>query len=325
MRSISALMIIATAALLPLPSFAQAYPSRPIKFVVGYSAGGATDAAARLIADELGKRMNTAVVVENREGASGAVATAAVARAPKDGYTLLFGASPEISILPAVKKDMQYDVRKDLLPVSLVNIAPAVLVVPISLPVTSVAELVTLAKQQPGKLNYASTGAGGSIHLMGELFKIRTGTDIVHVPYKGMAAAMPDFLAGRVQMIFFGESQALPLLADKKLRVLGYAASARSPRMPDVPTMTEAGVPNFVAGTWFGVLAPAGTPSDIVGRLSRDISAVVAMPRVQKHFADEGSVPASPAQGTPEGFMQFINSKLAENSDLVKRLGIALD
>jgi tripartite-type tricarboxylate transporter receptor subunit TctC len=325
MHFVRALAALLGASLLAMAASAQPYPSRPIKFVVGYSAGGGTDVAARLIADELGKRLNTSVVVENREGASGTVAALAVVRAPKDGYTLLFGASPEMSILPATRRTMPYDVRRDLVPISLVGITPLVLAVPASSPARSVAELVAAAKQQPGRLNYASTGAGGSNHLAAELFKIRTGTDIVHVPYKGGAAAMPDFLAGRVQMMFHSESQVLPLLNERKLRVLAYASQSRSGRMPDVPTLSEAGVPGFAAGSWFGVLAPVGTPPEIVSRLGREIAAVVALPRIQKLFGDEGTIPASPSQGTPDGFAQFIEAQTSEISEMAKRAGISLD
>ena len=310
------------AVVVPMNVYAQEYPSKTIRFIVGYTAGGLTDIAGRLIAQELGERLNTSIVVENRDGAGGTIAATAVARAPKDGYTLLFAASPELAIFPAIKQNMPYDWRRDFATITLVGTTPLLLAVHPSVAATSVKDLVALAKEQPGKLNYASFGAGTSNHLATELFKAKSGTDIVHVPYKGAGAAMPDFLSARVQMVFHSEPQLLSLVKEGKVRVLAYAAAQRSARLPQVPTMSEAGFPGFVVGSWVGVVGPAGMPANIVTRLSREIASVVDSAKVQKVFGEQGTIPS---HTTPEGFTNFISRQIAELSELGKQAGISLE
>ncbi|MSQ71381.1 MAG: tripartite tricarboxylate transporter substrate binding protein [Betaproteobacteria bacterium] len=310
------------AALVPFDVNSQDYPSKTIRFVVGYTAGGLTDIAARLIAQELGERLNTSIVVENREGAGGTIAATSVVRAPKDGYTLLFAASPELAIYPAIKQNMPYDWRRDFATITLVGTTPLLLAVHPSVSAASVKELVDLAKAQPGKLNYASFGAGTSNHLATELFKAKSGTSIVHVPYKGAGAAMPDFLAARVQMMFHSEPQLLSLVKEGKVRVLAYAAAQRSARLPEVPTMAEAGFPGFVVGSWVGVVGPSGIPAGVINRLNREIASVVDSARVRKVFGEQGTIPQ---HTTPEGFTSFIGRQIAELSELGKQAGISLD
>lgn len=300
---------------------AQDFPSKRITFVVGYPPGGSTDIAARLIGDKIGARLNTPVVVENRGGASGTIGALAVARAPKDGHTLLFAASNEVTILPALKRDMTYDAGTAFAPVSLVGMVPLVLAVHPSLPVSNVKELIEFSKKQPGKLNYASFGAGTSNHLAAELFKTVTGTNIVHVQYKGGGAAMPDLLSGAVEMCFHAVPVALPHIRAGKLRAIGYTGAKRSPLMPDVPTMEEGGLPRFVVGSWVGVLAPAGTPAGVIGRLSRELGAVVENPEVQQAFVSQGILPS---YKNPANFSQFIDSEIKQWTDLGKKVGIVI-
>lgn len=282
------------------------YPTRPIRLVVGYPPGGSTDIAARLIAQKLMPVVSQNVIVDNRAGASGTIGASLVAKAEPDGHTLSFAASPEVAIYRALVKNQSYDSFRDFQPVTLVGRVPFMLVVHPSVAASSVKELVALAKAKAGALNFASFGSGTSNHLVGEAFRAATGINIVHIPYKGSAPAIADLLGGQVQMTFDAVPVVLPQVRAGKLKALAVATPRRSPLAPDVPTMDEAGVAGFTGGTWWGVLAPARTPSPVVDRLSREIAAIVRAPDVTQIFTERGfeAVGNNPAE-----FRAFIESE----------------
>ncbi|HEX2829657.1 MAG TPA: tripartite tricarboxylate transporter substrate binding protein [Burkholderiales bacterium] len=285
---------------------ADSYPSRPVRLIVGYPPGGSTDIAARLVGQKLAPILGQSVVIDNRAGASGMIGAGIVAHAEPDGHTLSFAASPEVAIYRALVKAPPYDSLRDFQPVSLVGRVPFILVVHPSVAANSVKDLVALAKRAPGALNFASFGNGTSNHLVGEAFRAATGTNIVHVPYKGSAPALADLLGGQVQMTFDAIPVVVPQVKAGKLKALAVAAPKRSPLAPDVPTMDEAGLPGFTGGTWWGVLAPARTPAPVVQRLSGEIAKIVRAPDVAKDFAERGFEPVG---NTPADFRAFIESE----------------
>jgi tripartite-type tricarboxylate transporter receptor subunit TctC len=283
-----------------------AFPSHPIRLIVGYPPGGSTDIAARLVAQKLTPVLGQTVIVDNRAGASGTIAATIVATAEPDGHTLSFAASPEAAIYRALMKNPPYDSLKDFQPVTLVGRVPFMLVVHPSVSANTVKELVALAKAKPGTINFASFGNGTSNHLVGEAFRAAAGIDIVHIPYKGSAPAIADLLGGQVQMTFDAVPVVLPQVRAGKLKALAVATAKRSTLAPNVPTMDESGIPGFTGGTWFGVLAPARTPAAIVDRLSREISTVLRAPDVAQTFNDRG---IEPVGNTPAEFRAFIESE----------------
>lgn len=310
---------VAGAIIATQPVLAQEWPSGPIRMIVGYPAGGTTDVIARALSEQLSTQLGTPVLVENRAGAGGIVGASEVVGAPADGYTFLVAASPEIAIAPATGREMPFDPREDLEPVSLVCEISTMLVVNASVPADTVDELEALAKEQPGKLNYASFGTGTSNHLTGELFKAETGLDIVHIPFKGGAPAMTDLLGGRVQMMFESVSAVQKHVEAGTLKALGFASDERSALMPDVPTLDEAGVSGFVGGSWVGVLAPADTSSEITERMSKEIAAAIESPKLAELLAGRGlQCPGS----TSEEFAQFIDKEINKWSEVAKRAGI---
>lgn len=291
-----------------IPAFAAdiAYPTHSIRFIVGYPPGGSTDIAARLIGQKLAPVFSQSIVVDNRAGASGTIGAAMVAKSEPDGHTLSFAASPEVAIYRALMKNPPYDSLKDFQPITLVGRVPFMLVVHPSVGASSVKELIALAKAKPGTLNFASFGNGTSNHLVGEAFRAANGIDIVHIPYKGSAPAIADLLGGQVQMTFDTVPVVLPQVRAGKLRALAVATLKRSPLAPEIPTMDEAGVPGFTGGTWFGVLAPARTPSFINDRLSNEIGAILRAPDVAQTFNDRG---IEPVGNSPAEFRAFIESE----------------
>jgi tripartite-type tricarboxylate transporter receptor subunit TctC len=277
------------------------YPSRAIRIVVPFPPGGATDTIARLVGQKLSDIWRQPVVVDNRAGATGAVGSELVARAAPDGYTILMGTASTHSVSPAVNSKLPYKLA-DYAPVSLVATFPNMLVVHPSVPARSVPELIALIKANPGKYNFGSSGIASSIHLSGELFKMMTGTDMVHVPYKGSAPALNDLLAGQIQMMFDNMTTVWPHAQAGRLRALGVAGLERSPAAPDVPAIAES-LPGFEANSWVGFFAPAATPADIVRRISSDTRSAVTQPDVSQKLRDLG------AQGvgdTPEQFAAFV-------------------
>ncbi|HEY7239506.1 MAG TPA: tripartite tricarboxylate transporter substrate binding protein, partial [Burkholderiales bacterium] len=260
------------------PALAQGFPEKPIRFVVGFTPGGPSDILARALGQKLAERWSQQVVIENRPGAGGNVAAEAVAKSAPDGYTWLLGNNSILATNQSLYRSLAYDPVKDFAPVSLVAVQPNILVVNPQVRAHSVAELIQLAKKNPGKLNYASSGAGAAAHLAGELFKTMAGVDLVHVPYKGAQPALTDVIAGQVQVMFATSASVIPFIKAGKLRALAVTTAHRSASVPDLPTVSEAGVPGFEAITWHGVVVPAATPQPLVERLSRDIVGALAQP-----------------------------------------------
>ena len=304
------------------PAQAQDYPTKPVRFVVPFAPGGTTDVLARLLGEKLSASLGQQFVIDNQAGAGGNIGTAQVAKAEPDGYTILMGTVGTHAINQSIYPRLPFDPIKDFAPVTLVATVPNVLVVNPEVPVHSVAELIELAKAKPGELNFASSGNGSSIHLSGELFKSMTGVDMVHVPYKGSGPAVVDLLGGQVEMMFDNLPSSAPHIKAGKLRPLGVTSKERSPTLPDVPTIAEAGVPGYEALSWFGVLVPAGTPDAVVTRLQQEIAKILADPAMRERFAELGAVPAG---DTPAEFAAFIGSETAKWADVVQKAGITLE
>jgi tripartite-type tricarboxylate transporter receptor subunit TctC len=285
-----------------------AYPSRPLRFVVGFTPGGASDTVARVVGLKLGERLNQPIVIDNRGGAGGNIATEIVARSAPDGHTLLLGTPGPLTITPNLGRKMAFDPERDLHPVSLLASTMAVLLVHPQV-AASLQDLIAVAKARPGQLNYASSGQGTSNHLAAELFNTMAGVRIVHVPYKGAGQNLPALISGEVQLTFGPIVPALPLVRSGKLRALGVTGAQRSAAAPDIPTIAESGVPGYRVDSWYGALLPAGSPNPIVERLNREIVAVVALPDIGERLTREG---ADPATSTPDGFAAHIRAERAK-------------
>lgn len=310
------------ALLAPHSASAQSsYPNRPVKILVGFTPGTAPDHAARILADRFAEVWGAPFVVENLPGAGSNVATERVAKAAPDGYTLLMGGNSALVINPSLYETLPFDPLKDFAPISQVFIAANVLAVPTELPVKSVAELVALAKAQPGKLSYGHAGVGTSQHLGAELFKYMAHVDIAAVPYRGTTAFIPDLLAGRISISFANIVNVLPLAREGKLRALAITSIKRSALAPDLPTMAESGFPGFEAVPWFGLLAPANTPKDIVEKLHGETVKTLALPEVRKKFDELG---LEPVGNTPAEFAAVIRKETPEWAKVIKDAGIKL-
>ncbi|MEJ8847730.1 tripartite tricarboxylate transporter substrate binding protein [Variovorax rhizosphaerae] len=293
-----------------------------MKLVVPMAAGGNGDIIARLIGKDLAQLLGQPVLVDNRPGAGGNIGADAVAKSPADGYTLVLGAVGTHAINASLYKRMPYDIRRDFTPISMMAAVPNVLVVPASLPVKSVQELIDYGKKRSGGLNFASSGAGSSIHLSGEMFKSMTGLQMTHVAYKGSAPALTDLLAGQVDLMFDNLPTSLPHIQSGKLRALAVTSTARSAALPDVPTMEQAGLKGFEAGSWFGILAPAKTPPAVVEALDRDIQASMARPETRQALLDRGFQPAIKG---PRAFATYIDQEIAKWGAIVKASGATAD
>jgi tripartite-type tricarboxylate transporter receptor subunit TctC len=305
-------------ALFAFPAFGQEYPSRPVRLVVPFAAGGPNDIIARLVGGRLSEALGQPIVVENRPGAGGNIGTDFVAKAAPDGYTLL-SAGPGSLIINPLLGSVPYDTARDFAPVSLMASAPNVLVVHPSLPAKSVKELIELARARPRHLNYASGGPGSTPHLSGALFAVMAGIDIVHVPYKGTGPASADLLGGQVQMAFFGIPPLLPHIRSGKLRALAVTGKRRSPELPEVPTVHEAALPGYEVSPWYGLLAPAGTSRAIITRLNAEVARVVRSAEMREKLASQG---AEPAGGTPEDYAAVIRADTATWARVIKDAGI---
>src|SRR4030088_3639265 len=297
------------------------YPNRPVKILVGFTPGTAPDLAARILAARFWELWGTPFVVENIPGAGSNVATDRVAKAAPDGYTLLMGGNSSLVINPSLYETLPFDPLRDFAPISQVFIAANVLAVPPELTVRNVAELVALAKAQPGKLSYAHAGVGTSQHLAAELFKYMAHIEIAAVPYRGSTALMPDLLAGRVDMSFANIVNVLPLAREGKLRALAITSRKRSGLAPELPTMAESGFPGFEAVPWFGLLAPAGTPKDVLDKLHNETVKTLALPEVRKKFDELG---LEPVGNTPAEFAAIIRKETPEWAKVIKDAGIKL-
>ena len=309
-------------AVLAVTVSAQSYPTKPIRLVVPFPAGGTTDVLARAAAQKLTETLGQPVVVDNRPGAGGNIGAELVAKSPPDGYTLLMGTVGTHAINPSLYPKMPYDHVRDFVPVILVAGVPNVLVINPALPVNSVQELIAYAKANPGKLNFASSGNGTSIHLSGELFKTMAGVQITHVPYKGSAPALQDLVGGQVQLMFDNLPSALALIKGGRLKALAVTSKERAPALPDVPTMAESGLPGFEASSWFGLLAPAGTPQPVVAKLNAEIAKWLASPEAKEKLLAQG---ANAAGGTPEDFTRHIAAETAKWQKVVKESGAKVD
>ncbi|MCE9640884.1 MAG: tripartite tricarboxylate transporter substrate binding protein [Betaproteobacteria bacterium] len=301
---------------------AQTYPIRPIRWVVTYPPGGPTDVVARAIGAKLTEAWGQQIVIDNRAGAGGVIGTDIAAKAVPDGYTLLFGTSAGLTINPALNSKLPYDAVKDFSPVSLLVLNPQILVVHPAVPANSVKELVALAKARPGQLNYASVGIGSPNHMGMELLKALTGIDIVHVPYKGTGPAITDLLGGQVQVMFNSMPSVIPLVASGKLKGLAVGSVQRSPAVPDIPTVVEAGVPGFENVTWYGMFAPAKTPHDIIVKLNKQVVQILASPEMAQRLASQG---AEPRSSTPEELTKFMRVESERWKKVIKTAGIKVE
>jgi tripartite-type tricarboxylate transporter receptor subunit TctC len=321
MPSFASLPLKAAAFLIALTTAvaAQEYPAKPIRMIIPFPPGGGSDVAGRVVATALSERLGKQVIVDNRAGAGGVIGSELAANAPKDGYTLLM-----VSLAHTVNPWLydlkgRYDPIKSFAPVAIIAASPVVLVVNPNLPVNSVADLVALAKKQPGKLQYASAGVGSVTHLAGELFKYTAKVDMLHVPFKGAGPATVDVVGGHTSLMFGGLLATTPQVRSGKLRALGMGSLKRNPIFPDVPSIAEAGVPGYETVNWFGLVAPAGTPTEIVERLHREITAVQDAPAVQKQFDSDG---ATIVRMSPAAFGAYMVKDMNKWERVVKDGGI---
>jgi tripartite-type tricarboxylate transporter receptor subunit TctC len=316
---VAPLLVAAPAA---LAAGADNYPSRPIQIVVPFAPGASTDISARTVGQKLGEAWKQQVIVDNKPGASGLIGAGYVAKAAPDGYTLVMGAIGTHATNASLFKNMPYDTLNDFAPIVHVMDVTLVLVVHPSLPVKSVKELIAFAKSHPGTLNYASGGIAASQHLAGELFKAMTGVDMLHAPYKGSANALSDLLGGRMHLMFADMPLVLQHIQVGKLRPLAVADEKRTPLLPDVPTVAQAGVPGYKAFAWYGLFAPARTPRDIVLKLNQESNRILALPDVKERFAGLGALAVG---GTPEEFRQFQESEMKRWDKIIKTANIKID
>jgi tripartite-type tricarboxylate transporter receptor subunit TctC len=299
----------------------NAWPTRPVTIVVPYAPGGFADTRVRVIARKLEQKLGQPVVVENKAGAGGVVGTTFIARAKPDGYTLGTGNLAPLSVNPTLMQDIPYDAAKDLAPVILIENSPLVLSVGPTVKVNDVQQLIALAKKEPGKLTFGSSGVGGAHHLSGEMFREAAHIDITHVPYKGGSLAATDLMGGHITMMFEMGYSALPAIQGKKIHPLAVTSAKRLEVLPDVPTMAEAGLPGFESYNWQGIIAPAGTPEAIITRLNRDLNEVLRDPDIVKAINDTGSQVGG---GTPEEFGAFISSETAKWAKVIKEGNITM-
>ena len=316
------LMLVAACAFYAGGTMAQAYPTKPVRMIVGFPPGGGTDVVARVISQKLSEWWGQAVTVENRAGATGTIGADAVAKSPADGYTLIMGHVNSHAIAPNLFAKLPYDPIRDFAAVAYVGYVPNVLAVHPSINVKSVKELVALLKANPGKYNYASSGNGSTQHLAGELFKQLTGTNIVHVPYKGSGDAIKDLLAGVVAMNFDTMPPVLPHIQAGKLRGLAISTPKRLPLLPDVPTFVEEGINGFDVANWYGIMAPAGTPREIVQKINLDANKAMLVPEVRARLESVGT---QMHEQSPAEFEAYMKSEVAKYAKLIKDIGVRIE
>jgi tripartite-type tricarboxylate transporter receptor subunit TctC len=300
---------------------AQDYPNRAVTLVVPYPAGGGLDALARVLGQKLADRPGKPVVIENRTGAGTVIGAASVAKAAPDGYTIMLGTSTPFAITATLNKSLPYDPAKDFAPIALTSNAPFLLLVHPSQPVHSVADLIILAKAKPGQLSYGSAGPGSPQHLSFELFKTLTDINVVHVPYRGDGPALTDLVAGHIPTMFGEPTPILPLLKDRKVRALGVSSASRLPVAPDIPTIAEAGVPGFDLTSWQMIVAPAGTPKEIVDKLHVEVKKVLELPEVKAEFARTARI--SVDYPSVDDLQRFMRSEIVRLGKVVEHAGIA--
>jgi len=312
------LVFVVVQAALAFAQPADPYPSRPVRLILPFPPGGGTDILGRLIAERLAASLGQPVVVENRGGAGGNVGAEAAARAAPDGHTIILAATT-LAISPSLYSKLGFDPLRDFAPVSLVATVPNVMITHPSVPAQTLQEFIALAKAKPGAMNFGSGGTGTSNHLGGELFNIVAGVQLVHVPYKGVNLAMNDVLAGNVQLVLIGIPAAAPNIKSGRLRALAVVARERSAALPDVPSVVEAGLPELDVTTWYGVLAPAGTPRPIVMRLNAELVRIMHSPDLKERLA---TMATDPRTSTPEEFAAYIKQEMARWAEVVRKTGI---
>jgi tripartite-type tricarboxylate transporter receptor subunit TctC len=317
MKKAFAALLVAVA----LPVFAQSFPNKPVRIIVPYPPGGGTDVVARTVAPKMQEALGQPVVVENRAGAGGNIGTEVVAKSPADGYTLLV-ASASTAINQTLTKNLSWDAVRDFSPVVLLVLNQSLLVVHPSVPASSVRELIALARAKPGSVTYASYGNGSSAHLIGELFKMMAGVDLLHVPYKGAAPAVNDLLGGQVNMLFSDVAAILPHVKSGKVRALGIGSEKRFAGLPEVPTIAEAGVPGFVGGGFLGLVAPAGTPREVVAALNAAALKSLAAPEVIERL---NALASPPQGGTPEAFGALLRAEVDKWAKVIRAGNVKAD
>jgi tripartite-type tricarboxylate transporter receptor subunit TctC len=321
-RRIALKALAGLAAAAPLRSFAQAtYPGKALRIIVPFTPGGSTDILARALGQALAAAWHQPVIIENKPGAGGAIGAEAAAKADADGYTLFMGHIGTLAVNPTLYPKLRYDPLRDFAPVALVAKVPNVLVVNPGIPARSVAELVALAKAKPGALTYSTGGVGSAANLAMEYFKLETGTQITHIPYKGAAPAITDIVSGQVSMTLTGLPPLLAHIRSGRLRALATASASRLAQLPDLPTIAEAGVPGFEATQWYGIVVPAGTPRDVAERLAQQIQRSLATPELKKHLESEGALPESLG---PEAFGKLIHSEIGRWAKVIRAAKIEI-
>jgi tripartite-type tricarboxylate transporter receptor subunit TctC len=300
----------------------QQYPNKAVRLVVPMAPGGGNDTIARMIGQKVGANLKQQIAVDNRAGAGGLIGAEIVAKAPPDGYTLLLGNVAVMTIIPNVQKKMPYDSLKDFDPVSLIASAPLLVVVHPSVPARTVKQLIALAKAKPDSLNFASNGVGSSTQLATEMFKMMTGTKMIHVPYKGLTPAMTDLISGQVQLMFSSAVAMMPHVKAGRLRAIAMTGAKRSSAIPDVPTVAEAGVPDYEAGSWYGIVAPAGTPRPIIEMLNREVVAATKSPDILERLTAEAVLAVG---STPEEFAAYIKKEHARIGKVIRESGAHFD
>ena len=321
MRIMRALLFGLSVLLAPLTTQAQDFPNKQIRLIVPFPPGGPNDIIARLVGQRMSELFKQTIIIDNRSGQAGVLGTDVVAKAAPDGYTIGIVSASSIVINPTMEK-IAYDPKKDLAPVTLVTTVPEMLVVASNVPANNMAELVALAKAQPGKLNFASAGVGGLPHLAGELFKLTARIDIVHVPYRGAAPAINDLLGQQVQMVFLDLPVILPQIQAGKLKPIALGARQRAPTAPDVPTTAEVGMPDLLIENWYGMIAPAGTPEKIVAEINRIANAAMNDPGIKQKLADQGLTVAG---DTPQQFRSFIDSETTKWAKVMNAAGVKIE
>jgi tripartite-type tricarboxylate transporter receptor subunit TctC len=321
-RPLLVLVAMAAAALPSLAARAEGYPSKPIRFVVPYPAGGPLDTVARLLGQKVAEGLKQPVIVDDKPGAGGNIGADAVAKSAPDGYTILMGAVATHAINPSLYASMPYDAAKDFAPITQVASTPNVLVVNPSVPAANVREFIAYAKAHPGQLNFGSGSSGSAGHLAGELFKSLAGVDMVHVPYKGAAPAMQDLIGGQIHLMFDNLASSLSQVRAGRIRALAVTTARRSSLAPELPTIAESGLPGFDISTWFGVFAPAGTPPEVIARLHDEFARALAAPEVREKMLNLG---AEPVASRPAEFAAYIRSEAAKYALLVKSSGARAD
>jgi tripartite-type tricarboxylate transporter receptor subunit TctC len=315
-------LLLFLASLLPFAAMAQAYPSKPVRLIVPFAAGGTTDVLARLIGQKLGDALGQQVLIDNRPGANGNIGTEMAVRAPADGYTLAMCFDGTIAINPSTYAKLPFDPQKDLAPIANVAQLPLLMVVHPDVPAKSLAEFVAYARANPGRINYSSAGPGSTGHLTGELLEARAGINLVHIAYKGGGQAVQDLLGGQIQMLVTGLPTVEGHLKGGKLRALGFTSAARVPGAPGVPTLTESGFPGLVVASWYGLFAPAGTPPDIVRRLNAGVNRILQSAEVRERFSTLG---VEPTGGGPEQFAETIRLDTSRWAKVVHDAGIRIE